>query len=74
MDKGEIEYRIGELTHLLSAVKTYMRKGGSFLLNRIAPNGPIMRERNLDYVHKASWGLYASGADRAVLSRIMDWV
>ena len=74
MNKDEVEYRIGELTHLLSAVKTYMRKGGSFLLNRIAPNGPIMREKNLDYVHKASWGLYASGADRTVLLRIMDWV
>lgn len=74
MKNEEIRDRIKELEHLLTAVKKYILNGGGFLENRIHPNGPIMYERNLDYVHKACWGMYAAGADRSTISRIMDWV
>ncbi|MBO3804117.1 MAG: hypothetical protein JTT11_09695 [Candidatus Brockarchaeota archaeon] len=64
---------VGELRHLIQAIGVSMLQGGNFLLHRLAPNGPIMREPNLSYVHKASWGLYAAGADREVVWRLIDW-
>jgi hypothetical protein len=49
-------------------------EGGQFLLSRIAPLGPILRERNLSYVDKASWGMYAAGVDHETIARLLDWV
>ena len=46
------ELRLRELSHLLGAIRTSMEQGGNFLVERLAPNGPIMRERSLEYVHK----------------------
>ncbi len=43
-------------------------------MSRIAPWGPILRERNLNYVHQACWGLYAAGVDHEVIARLLDWV
>ena len=43
-------------SHLLGAIKISMQQGGNFLVHRIAPNGPIMRERNLNYIHNGQKG------------------
>ncbi|MBC8236521.1 hypothetical protein H8E77_43800 [bacterium] len=59
--------------HLLGAIRVSMQQGGNFLVNRISPNGPIMRERNLNYIHKASWGMYAAGVDHSIIARLLDW-
>ncbi len=64
---------VSEIEHLLGAIKICMQQGGSFLVSRCAPNGPIMRERNLDYIHKATWGMYASGVRHDLIAKILDW-
>lgn len=69
-----LESRIRDGEHLLDAIKVSIEQGGDFLVRRRAPNGPIMRERNLDYIHKACWGLYAAGVNRKVIAQILDWV
>ncbi|RLI04192.1 hypothetical protein DRO38_01810, partial [Candidatus Bathyarchaeota archaeon] len=69
-----IESRILDLEHLLSAIKISIQQGGGFLVRRRAPNGPIMRERSLEYIHKACWGLYAAGVDHKIIAQILDWV
>lgn len=43
------------------------------MVGRIAPNGPIMRERCLQYIHKPSWGIYAAGADHTLIWKMLDW-
>jgi len=43
------------------------------LVSRIAPNGPIMRERCLQYIHKPTWGMYAAGMDHRLIWKILDW-
>jgi hypothetical protein len=73
MKERELENRISDIEHLLSAIRISMQHGGSFLVNRCAPNGPIMREPNLSYVHKASWGLYAAGVEHGVIAQLLDW-
>lgn len=62
-----------EIAHLLNAIRISLQQGGSFLVNRCAPRGPIMREPNLSYIHKASWGMYAAGVDRALIAKLLDW-
>jgi len=59
--------------HLLNAIRISLQQGGNFLVHRIAPNGPIMRERNLNYIHKASWGMYAAGVEDDIIAGLLDW-
>ncbi len=73
MTEGELQSKIREIEHLLNAIRTSLQQGGSYLISRCAPNGPIMREPNLSYIHKASWGMYAAGVDRAIIARLLDW-
>jgi hypothetical protein len=69
-----MNWRIAEPAHLLRAMRLSLFEGGQFLLSRIAPLGPILRERNVSYVHKASWGMYAAGVDHETIARLLDWV
>lgn len=65
---------LNELVHLLGAIKTSIIQGRNFLISRVAPNGPIMQKRNLDYVHKACWGMFEAGVNSKLISRILDWI
>jgi hypothetical protein len=67
------EFRLLRMHHLLGAVRTCIQKGGNFLIGRLAPNGPIMKERCLQYVHKSTWGMYACGIDHRIISKMLDW-
>ena len=73
MEKHELEGKISDMEHLLGAIRVAMQHGGSFLVNRRAPQGPIMREPNLSYIHKASWGMYAAGVDHGIIAKMLDW-
>jgi len=73
MEEGELEKRIGDMEHLLNAIRISIQQGGSFLVNRLAPNGPIMREMDLNYIHKPSWGMYAAGVDQGIIAELLDW-
>ena len=68
-----MDWRIAEPRHLLGAMRIALRRGGEWLASRVAPNGPIVRERNVSYIHKASWGMYAAGIDHATITRLLDW-
>ena len=50
-----------------------MARGADWLIGRFAPDGPIMRERDLSYCHKVVWGLYEDGRLEAV-ERLLDWI
>lgn len=67
-------FELSEVQHLHNAVNIALKHGGNFLVNKIYPNGPIMREENLDYVHKATWGLYSAGVDKQIIWQIIDWI
>ena len=67
-------WRISDPLHLLGAMRLSLQEGGRFLTSQIAPNGPILREPNLSYVHKASWGMYAAGVDHDTIARLLDWI
>jgi len=71
---SELKMSERELVHLLGAIKTSMIQGANFLVSRIAPNGPIMQKRNLDYIHKACWGMFEAGVPYNLILRILDWV
>jgi len=67
-------WRITDPRHLLGAIEISLAQGARFLTGRIAPLGPILREPNLSYIHKASWGMYAAGVDHDVIATLLDWV
>ncbi len=69
----ELERKISDLRHLLGAIGISLKQGGNFLVGRLAPNGPIMSEPNLSYVYKAIWGMFASGVEREIIARLLDW-
>ena len=69
-----MSWRITDPRHLLGALRVALVQGGEFLVSRLAPNGPILRERNVSYMHKASWGMHAAGVDHDTLARMLDWV
>ncbi len=73
MEKHQIGNRIQEIEHLLSAIHISMKQGASFLINRRKPVGPIMRESNLSYIHKSTWGMYAGGVDHSIIAELLDW-
>ncbi|MHC4402513.1 MAG: hypothetical protein ACYTG0_22850, partial [Planctomycetota bacterium] len=66
-------WQITQPEHLLGAVRIALTQGAQFLIGRIAPNGPILQEPSLSYVHKASWGMAAAGVDRDTIVRLLDW-
>lgn len=69
-----MRWRISDPTHLLAAVRISLIEGGQFLTGRLAPNGPILRIHNVSYIHKTTWGMYASGVDHDTIARLLDWV
>ena len=69
-----MNWTISDPAHLLEAVRLSLAQGGNFLKSRVAPNGPIAQERNVNYVHKASWGMFASGVDHDTIAGLLDWV
>ncbi|HYW79738.1 MAG TPA: hypothetical protein VE890_09190 [Thermoguttaceae bacterium] len=68
-----MNWRITEPAHLLDAVRLSLAEGGRFLAGRIAPDGPILAEPNLSYIHKASWGMFCAGVDHGIIGRLLDW-
>ena len=68
-----MNWTVSNPAHLLDALNLSLAQGGSFLKSRVAPNGPIAREPNVNYVHKASWGMFASGVDYGVITGLLDW-
>ena len=73
METNENEFKVGEIKHLLNSVQVSLQHGGSFIVNRCAPNGPLMQKMNLSFIHKASWGMYAAGVDHDIIARLLDW-
>ena len=69
-----IQRASNEYHHLLAAIDLSLNHGAGYLRQRLAPAGPIMSIRHLSYVHKAVWGLYATGVNHHLLSQILDWV
>ncbi len=68
-----MNWRITDPAHLLGAMRTSLQQGGDFLTSRIAPGGPILQQRNLSYVHKTTWGMFAAGVDHRTIARLLDW-
>ncbi len=73
MKKEQLRNMISDMEHLLNAIRVSMQHGGSFLVSRRAPNGPIMREPNLSYIYKATWGMYAAGVEHGIIAQLLDW-
>ncbi|HID78029.1 MAG TPA: hypothetical protein EYP56_18795 [Planctomycetaceae bacterium] len=65
--------RIAHPEHLLGAIRLALVQGGRFLLEAMAPHGPILAQPNLSYIHKASWGMYAAGVDHDTIALLLDW-
>jgi len=70
---GKLSICAKDVEHLLGAIRVCVQHGGSFLVSRCAPNGPIMRERNLDYIHKPTWGMYSAGVSHSTIAKLLDW-
>jgi hypothetical protein len=68
------DWELSNLYHLLGASKICLAEGGSWLASRIYPGGPILHEKDLNYIYKGVWGLHASGVHPSVLNRCFRWI
>ncbi len=68
-----MQCRITDPAHLLAAMRIALTQGGQFLAGRLAPNGPILARRNVSYVHKTTWGMFAAGVQHETIARLLDW-
>ena len=63
-----------EVEFLLGAMRESLAAGGEWLASRRYPTGPICHERNVNYIHKAAWGMYAAGVDHSIVAELLDWL
>ncbi len=61
------------LEGMIQRMELAMTRGANWLIGEFAPHGPIMRERDLSYCHKVTWGLYEDGCLDAV-EQLLDWI
>ena len=61
------------LEAMIQRMAVSMSRGADWLISEFGPRGPIMRERDLSYCHKVTWGLYEDGRLDAV-ERLLDWI
>ena len=61
------------LQGMIERTSIAMTRGADWLISEFAPAGPIMRERDLSYCHKVTWGLFEDGRLDAV-ERLLDWI
>jgi hypothetical protein len=73
MECTEFGGRRREVEFLIGAMRQSLAAGGEYLASRRFPTGPICHERNLNYMHKAVWGMYVGGVDHGVIAEVLDW-
>ena len=61
------------LRYMIPRMEESMRRGAQWLKSQFAPNGPIMKERDLSFCHKVVWGLYEAGEIDSA-RKILDWI
>lgn len=61
------------LEMMIQRMALSMSRGADWLISEFAPDGPIMRERDLSFCHKVVWGLFEDGRLGAV-ERLLDWI
>ncbi|NPV06353.1 MAG: hypothetical protein HPY83_00145 [Anaerolineae bacterium] len=69
----DVRERVREVEFLLGAMRESLAAGGEYLAERRHPNGPICHDRNLSYMHKAAWGMYAAGVSPEIVTELLDW-
>ena len=65
---------VRELEQLIGAAKITLAEGGQWLVNQHAPQGPVMRERDVSYVYKCVWGEYAARVGHHYVAELLDWL
>jgi len=50
-----------------------MTRAANWLISQFGPNGPIMRDHDVSYCHKVTWGLFEDGR-LAEVEQILDWL
>ncbi|MFI5421219.1 MAG: hypothetical protein ACHQ1H_09665 [Nitrososphaerales archaeon] len=68
------DWKLRELYHLQDAARTSLIEGGSWLVSRIHPNGPILKVTDLNFIYKGVWGMWAAGVDHSVLHKSLKWI
>lgn len=50
-----------------------LARGANWLISQFGPDGPIMRDHDVSYCHKVTWGLFEDGRLEEAW-RILDWL
>ena len=68
------DWKLRNLWHVLGATRTSLIEGGNWLVSRIYPTGPILHERDLNFIYKGVWGMHAAGVHPSVLTKCFRWI
>ncbi len=73
MDLPQLQEEQRALDVMIQRTSLAMTRGANWLISEFGPDGPIMREHDVSYCHKVTWGLFEDGRlDEAW--RILDWL
>lgn len=61
------------LVEMIERMSLGMTRGANWLISEFSPAGPIMRDRDVSYCHKVTWGLFEDGRLEEAW-RILDWL
>ncbi|MGQ9730613.1 MAG: hypothetical protein ACUVX8_04995 [Candidatus Zipacnadales bacterium] len=73
MDLWMLQEEQRALVETIERTTLGLTRGANWLISEFAPTGPIMRERDVSYCHKVTWGLFEDGRLEEAW-RVLDWL
>ena len=73
MDLWRLQEEQRALVEMIERTTLGMTRGANWLISEFGPDGPIMRDRDVSYCHKVTWGLFEDGRLEEAW-RVLDWL
>jgi hypothetical protein len=73
MDLPALQEEQRALEVMIQRTSLAMTRGANWLTSQFGPNGPIMRDHDVSYCHKVTWGLFEDGR-LAEVDRLLGWL
>jgi hypothetical protein len=73
MDLYALQEEQRALVEMIERTSLGMTRGANWLISEFGPDGPIMRDHDVSYCHKVTWGLLEDGRLEEAW-RVLDWL
>lgn len=73
MELPQLQEEQRALEIMVQRTSLALARGANWLISQFGPDGPIMRDHDVSYNHKVTWGLFEDGRLEEAY-RILDWL